>query len=693
MAVASWTAAWRAYDDDTLTALANAGLLRRAAKDVEAGKLQWLEQGADAGVIEADGQQVKLDARGPQQAVCNCPAPGICKHILGAALWLRSQSTDAATPDDPPSPSDVVVAEETAHAAADPLAEVLALESAPLFKSAGLAAVRRVAALPLTAIEWRQQDAVLVMDLAQLGQSCRWVSGAGFDGMVSEVPARERKAVHLMALAALRAALGQPLEWPEGMAPVPSAEVPVELSRSESAFIDQVQATLHELLTGGLAHVSPLTSARLLALNMSARGEGLPRLAALLRNLGGTVDLLVARDHRAQERDALAMLSQLYALCEAMRAVNGDLLAALRGRIRRDFDEAAALETLLPLGAHWWKTAGGARGISLALWDVENARLLQAVLARPDGSDVGFTRHSAWNTQSLWPGSGAAEQICKTPLKLLQPRLADDLRLAVGGITRAGNLPRWSAQDERIAGIGLADWQLLHEQLREATGLAAEPLDMVLLRPATVRAPLLDEAAQMLRWQVQDAVGHWLALAIPVSDANEQRMETLERLMAAKVQVVAVLARVERSAAQCLLIPVAMLSADEQGLLRTISLDFESAREQTTPLAGRILRMLKLKREASLAPVLVSSMSQRLLAPLFEVLETQAATGRMQLTDNQRQSLQTVLPVLDSVGWQMLAQAVRVHLTMGDAASLLRAHRLASWLMELDSLPGYKQLP
>ena len=65
----------------------------------------------------------------------------------------------------------------------------------------------------------------------------------------------------------------------------------------------------------------------------------------------------------------------------------------------------------------------------------------------------------------------------------------------------------------------------------------------------------------------------------------------------------------------------------------------------------------------------------------------------MQLTDNQRQSLQTVLPVLDSVGWQMLAQAVRVHLTMGDAASLLRAHRLASWRMELDSLPGYKQLP
>ena len=86
----TWTHAYRAYDDDTLATLANAGLLRRAAKDAEAGKVQWQRQGDTDGVVQADGQQVQLDARGPQNAQCDCPAPGLCKHILAAALWLRA---------------------------------------------------------------------------------------------------------------------------------------------------------------------------------------------------------------------------------------------------------------------------------------------------------------------------------------------------------------------------------------------------------------------------------------------------------------------------------------------------------------------------------------------------------------------------------------------------------------------------
>ena len=37
--MSAWLARYRAYDDAALETLANAGLLRRASKDVEAGKL------------------------------------------------------------------------------------------------------------------------------------------------------------------------------------------------------------------------------------------------------------------------------------------------------------------------------------------------------------------------------------------------------------------------------------------------------------------------------------------------------------------------------------------------------------------------------------------------------------------------------------------------------------------------------
>ncbi|EJE53258.1 hypothetical protein PMI14_02035, partial [Acidovorax sp. CF316] len=429
--MAAWFKGYRAYDDDTLTALANAGLLRRAAKDVEAGKVQWAEQGTEGGVVEADGQRVQLDARGPQKAQCDCPAPGICKHILGAALWLRSLEPVAGTAEPAATQATEAPAEPGLATTADPLAEVKALQAPALFKQAGVAAVRRaVQALPC-GIEWRVQGGTLVLDLPALNATCRYVAGAGYEGMVSEVPARERKAVHLIALAALREALGEPLAWPEGMAPAAAAEQPTAaLGERERAFLAQVEAMLHELLTGGLSHVSEQASARLLALNMSARGEGLPRLAALLRNLGGMVDGLVRRDHRMQERDALALMSSIQALCDALRAPAegpeaAERNAALRGRLRRAFDETTALE-LLPLGAHWWQTLGGARGLTLAFWDLAGQRLLQAVLARPDGNDTGFTRHSAWNIHAVWPGVGAAQSLCQAPLRLGQPRLADD---------------------------------------------------------------------------------------------------------------------------------------------------------------------------------------------------------------------------------------------------------------------------
>lgn len=701
-----WFDAYRAYDDDTLTALANAGLLRRAAKDVEAGKIAWAEQAEDGGTVEADGQRVRLDARGPQQARCDCPAPGICKHILGAVLWLRAlpaassgdlpgapdardtPAGDAAPAAAAPKPAKAAKATEVAEASApDPLAEILALSTPSLFKAAGAAAVRRAAAMPAAAVEWRQQGGALVMELPELGQSCRWVAGAGFAGMVSEVPAAERKAVHLIAIAALRQAQGQPLAWPEGAKPPAPPADTARLAERERAFLAQVEAMLNELLTGGLSHVSELTSARLLALNMSARGEGLPRLAALLRNLGGTVDLLVRRDHRADERDALAAMARIHALCAALAQAEGEAARALRGRLRRDFDESQALD-LLPVGAHWWQTRGGARGLTVALWDARDARLLQATLARPDGSDTAFTRQGAWSSQALWPGAGTAQKLFDAAWRLEQPRLADDGRLAIGGVTRAQPAPMWSADDPRVATLGCGDWAELAQRLRAATGLAGEPFDAVLLRPAATRAPVLDEARQCLDWHVQDAQGRWLALGIPIGPENQQRADNLDRFTARRGSVTAVLVRIERAAAQTQLVPVAVLGRGAKGLLESVSLDFAQETARTTSLAQRILRMFEARRDSRALPAAAPGLAARLLAPVVEVLETQAATGRMALTAAQAERLREAGPRIASAGLGTLAAALRSHAGAPNAAGTLRLYLLCELLAELDGLPA-----
>lgn len=672
----SWIAAWRAYDDDTLTALSNAGLLRRAAKDVEAGKVALVDHDVEGGWITADGQRVRVDAHGPQKARCDCPAPSLCKHILGAALWLRDQA---------PSPLSAA-GEEPETAAIDPLAELLALDVAVLFKAAGAAAVRRAAAADVSDVEWRAHGGALVLTLASLGQSCRWIGGAGFAGMVSDVPAAERKAVHLGALMALRRAHGLVDTWPAGTAPAkPAGRADEGLGPRERDFLAQVQGLLHELLRGGLGHVSTLTSARLLVLNMSARGEGLPRLAALLRNLGGTVDLLARRDHRAQERDALAGMARVQALCEALGAAKGENLQALRGQVKRDFDEAAAL-TLLPLGAHWWQTRGGARGLTATFWDVDGARVLQATLARPDGSDVGFTRELAWTTQALWPGAGAVHTVAASSWRLEQPRLSEDGRLALGGATRATPQPLWSVSDARMDKVGCADWAELGARLRAAAGLTGEPIDAVLLRPADTRAPVLDEARQQLNWPVADAAGRWLTLVVPVTPETRQRMDNIDALAARRSDLRGILVRIERTGAAVQFVPVAVWLREPGDRLQVLSLDFETPPARPTSLTGRLMRLFELRRDlpSAAAP---AGLAERLTAPVLEVLETQAATGRMTLTAHQEERLQDAYRLMTAVGLETLVSAVQVHRREPTPQAALRLYRLCELVEELDALP------
>jgi hypothetical protein len=675
-----WYDAYRTYDDDTLATLANAGIVRRAAKDVESGKIGWLEQREDGGVVAADGQHVQLDARGPQHARCDCPAPGMCKHIIAAAQWLRTLTS-----------ANIGVTEREADTASgapspDPIAAILALQAPALFKAAGVAAVRRAAATPAGGVEWHVHGSNLVIELPELGVSCRWVSGAGFAGMVSELPTNERKALHLIAITAVREALGAPFSWPEGMS-TQAPDKTTALGEPERVFLSQVDSTVQELLTGGLAHVSELTSARLLALNMSARGEGLPRLAALLRNLGGTIDLLVRRDHRAEERDALMLMARIHALCTALREAGGDLVASLRGQLRRDFEEETASLDLLPVGAHWWQTRGGARGLTLAFWQPDKARLLQATLARPDASDTSFTRNSAWATHALWSGAGTPEHVCGKAVELTQPRLAEDGRLALGGVTRAQTSPMWKSNDARLASLGCANWLELTDRLGGAASLIDDPTDLFLLRPSTTQAPVLDEVRQRLDWWVADVQGRRMRLTIPVDVAQQARLDNLDRIHARRAAIHAILVRVERSGASTELVPVAVLSETPEKVLSVLSLDFVTEPIRKSSLANRILRLFEARRQQTQAPSTdESTLPRRLVGPVLDVLETQAATGRMPLTETQTQQLREGLQRVRAVGLDAVDSALTEHLNNPSPSHLLRLAFVSFLAIELGGL-------
>ena len=89
-----------AYDDSALTTYANAGLLRRAQKDVVANKIELIEEGDSANnaeqiILNSDGQTVILPSTGLTNASCNCSSVSACKHILASVLYVQSLAKSA----------------------------------------------------------------------------------------------------------------------------------------------------------------------------------------------------------------------------------------------------------------------------------------------------------------------------------------------------------------------------------------------------------------------------------------------------------------------------------------------------------------------------------------------------------------------------------------------------------------------
>ena len=90
-----------AFDDEALAGLANKGLVRRARKDLETIRPKVLEPGDAAERLRVEVADAVAElALLPAQLRCDCPASGICRHILAALIFVKEsavESGDAAS--------------------------------------------------------------------------------------------------------------------------------------------------------------------------------------------------------------------------------------------------------------------------------------------------------------------------------------------------------------------------------------------------------------------------------------------------------------------------------------------------------------------------------------------------------------------------------------------------------------------
>ncbi|ONF48413.1 hypothetical protein [Methylobacterium radiotolerans] len=385
----------RALTDDGLIQLANAGLLKRALREVAAGAGPALAEAGD-GTVEArfaDGTVTRLGpGRPPDAATCTCPASGMCRHRVALVVAYRA----AAVADGPVEGAAAGPTEETAERTAVPAAAAVAWDPGTLdgatveagLGGAAAAELRRLLAggitvglergavpaarLPTATVRFLVPDAV--------GYArCDCAAGGGCAHVA-------------LAIRAFREAAGAPEIRLGGAVPArtATAATPAEDGLAEAA--DRVVAGLLEagVVSGPEAHDAALN-----------------RLRRAAERRGATQVLLA----EAELTDQLAAYAGRHAAYDA--AVVLALAAELLGRVRGG-------EVALGLGQPYETAMGKTRLVSLGARLLARGRGAAARVALAD-TDTGALLALE---RAFAPGEAEADVVAGLPGRLLSPGLS-----------------------------------------------------------------------------------------------------------------------------------------------------------------------------------------------------------------------------------------------------------------------------
>ncbi|HEX4457149.1 MAG TPA: hypothetical protein VIA18_04225, partial [Polyangia bacterium] len=365
----------RLLDDAALAALANKGLVRRARADLATTTPAIVGEVATGVQLRVESSLVELRER-PADSRCDCPATGVCRHILTAWLFVAGQAEPVA-------------------AAANAGAEILALDDEALRRWAGAALVRRADRELAGGLQVECSDgAVFVGRIPELNAEVRWLGGAGPRGMLCDCHAATTCLHRVAVVLAWQIAHG-------ARRPV-ALEVELEASTDAPRTRDDVRLAAaraaEDLVVHGLSRLAPALGERLRTLATSAHGVDLPRLERVLRGLADEIAAWLARSARASDELLLSRCATAHTLARALATPTPATVGAHRSRYERvrDLELAGA-------GARAWRSASGYHGLTVYFWDAGSAAWNTFTEARPLATPD-FVPRARFTASGPWRG-------------------------------------------------------------------------------------------------------------------------------------------------------------------------------------------------------------------------------------------------------------------------------------------------
>ncbi|MQY09337.1 hypothetical protein [Actinomadura macrotermitis] len=479
-----------ALTPDGLAALANRGLVKRAAKELDAGNIPDLACDGD-GTVHAgfgDGARATLPAgAGLEAATCTCGAAGVCRHRIGAVLAYQRQEPAAAEPEPVPDWSPGAFDDDALAAVVG--ARALTAARRTLRTGYGARVRRPTAADPAASVEL----AACTVRFLVPGELGYVHTDAGTTGRGEAV---------VLAVWAFRAADERGLTGPEVTLDVGGG--PVAGGDGLTSALDLVD----RLLLDGAVHSGPALTAALRTAEKELTAHGLHWPAAALADL---TEQLTAYTGRAAHHDpgtVAELIAELHARSRAAQHDAGSPRSAVLGT-------AEAGETPLRrvrLTALGCRVTGGPglRTARVLLADAATGVVL--VLRRdwrlgedeaPAGHELAGRRVSGATLRALATGNVVSESASRSARRAV--------RLAAGRIAKTTVTPV-GASWERLPGPVLVhDLRALEESLAALPPRPVRPrVDAELVRvvpAAEVHGVRYDPGGQLLTARIGDGRG------------------------------------------------------------------------------------------------------------------------------------------------------------------------------------------
>ncbi|MFD5323431.1 hypothetical protein [Streptomyces sp. NPDC127092] len=505
-----------ALDTTTLAALTNRGLVKRAAKDLDAGAGATVTTGPEGALTGAfpDGTTVSLaPAAGLDQGVCSCGAPGVCRHLLGLVLAHQRAHTlpprtgdgagegdaDGTEPDTPPQPwqpwSPGATDDETLTAA---------------IGARAMATARRTLARGYTARlrHPTPDDPAAVAELPTC--TVRFPVRDGVAHAVTDAADALRGESVALAVWAFRAAL-------EASPGAPPHQVDVggrTVTAARGAALASAGSLAAELLLDGAAHTGPVLTATLGRIRDELSAAALHWPAGVLTDMAVQVGQYAERGARFRAEELAALLAELDArtraggggLAEAQVLGTGERGDTPLRRIRLTALGCRVSGTPADRTAEVFLAHGGA-GIALVL----RRRWALAEGQEPAGHDLAARRLLGTTLRAVATGNLVSESASRTPGRTVT---IGGGRLAATSVTPVG--ASWAELPEPLL---VRDFAAHAAALRELPPRFLRPrIEADTVRVVEIHAVEdigYDPARQQLTATVRDAHGTPATVAAP----------------------------------------------------------------------------------------------------------------------------------------------------------------------------------